>query len=86
MNSSPLPQDDEAWKPAAAGCLWGIGTWVFQIGVAILIEFLLNSGSGPGAGSPGMAPIPALFLVALFLGWIPSGIAGFWNYRKQKHK
>jgi len=86
VSLSPAPQDDEAWKPAAAGCLWGIGTWVVLIGIALLCEALFNSGSRGGGGSPGMPPIPAIFLSALFLGWIPAGIAGLWNDRKQKHK
>ncbi|MCA9007793.1 MAG: hypothetical protein KDA70_21155 [Planctomycetaceae bacterium] len=86
MSDPPASENNERWKPAAFGCLWGIGTWVVLVGIALLCEDLFNSGRGAGPGSPGMPPIPAFFFAAVLLGWIPAGIAGFWRYRYSRKK
>jgi uncharacterized membrane protein len=59
--------------------LSAFAAWAILIGISLLLEYLFNSDSPVGSG--GFAPIPAFFIVALFLGWIPAVIVGFWKYR-----
>jgi len=75
MNSSTPP---ERRKPRTL--LTTCVIWIGLIAIALLLEMLFNQRSSVGSG--GFAPIPAIFLSALLLGWIPSLVFAFWFSRR----
>jgi hypothetical protein len=57
-------------RQMAIQALLFLGLWAGVIGLAILLEWVFNSGSMAGSG--GMVPLPLFYLGSIFLGWIPA--------------
>ena len=66
------------WKRAGIAVLYGACVWAVLLGVAVVLEKLLNSPGPEYAMS-----IEPFFLAALFLGWVPALIVVVWKLRSK---
>ena len=60
----------------------GIATWGGLIAAAIVLEYFFNPPAPRGL--QGMPPIPAIFLSAVFFGWIPAIVVGVKKFKKAR--
>lgn len=64
------------WKYVFVALLW----WGLFVVVAFLLEGLFDSG-GYRPGITGIAPIPAILITALLIGWVPASIIPWWQHK-----
>jgi hypothetical protein len=60
--------------------VFGVATWGSLIAVSLVLEYLFNPPAPRGLH--GMPPIPAIFISALFLGWIPAIVVCVRKFRR----